>query len=387
MANKGDPILEGQSFNFSLAGKLDVGKPGSGGGLDIGEGGSYKADAAGTTIVKAFKYDASADSGSRFTEFTNLDASNTWLGAVNDRFYVGSPHKFWGIRFNVTQAVVYGDAAELVQVQFWNGSALTNCDHMGINKDDADSIGEQILKQTSQKEYVVVDNEVDTTWATADNVADKIPNTGSALYWMCFEVPTTGWSTVPIVSEIRVRGTDFDIITNSGFAVSWGKARVERHERISLVVVKSPGGTGTTGIDIDTNHQQTVFNFDGVDDLAFLWTLPEGIDLSCPVDVELSYSANAADTYDLVLAALKLKNATAINSSVASSYTGNTAVVAAASATFYKGIDLTATRISIQDMAADDVISFELSRTDTSNAIYPLVVIIKFVVWTTGAHV
>ncbi len=370
-----------------IHGKLDIGIPGTGGGLDVGEGGSYKNDSTGTTVVKAFKYDASADTGLRFTEFADLDASNTWLGAVGDRFYIGSPHLWWAARFNVTTAVVYGDAAEIIQAKYYNGSDMTACDHMGINKDDADSIGEQILKQTTQKEYASLQNGIDGDWVAADNITDKIPNTGTALFWVCFEVPATGFSTAPIVDEIRVRGTDLDVITNSGFLVFWGKARTEQHERINLVVARSPGGTGTADIPIDTNHNQIVFDFNGADEISFLWTLPQGIDLSSPIKLELGYISDAIDTYDLVVFALKLKNATLTGSGVSSSYTQTTSITSVAADTFYNGIDLTATKMSIQDLAANDTISFELSRTDTTNSIYPMVITIRYVSWTTGEHV
>ena len=370
-----------------IHGKLDIGIPGTGGGLDVGEGGSYKNDSTGTTVVKAFKYDASADTGLRFTEFADLDASNTWLGAVGDRFYIGSPHLWWAARFNVTTAVVYGDAAEIIQAKYYNGSDMTACDHMGINKDDADSIGEQILKQTTQKEYASLQNGIDGDWVAADNITDKIPNTGTALFWVCFEVPATGFSTAPTVDEIRVRGTDLDVITNSGFLVFWGKARTEQHERINLVVARSPGGTGTADIPIDTNHNQIVFDFNGADEISFLWTLPQGIDLSSPIKLELGYISDAIDTYDLVVFALKLKNATLTGSGVSSSYTQTTSITSVAADTFYNGIDLTATKMSIQDLAANDTISFELSRTDTTNSIYPMVITIRYVSWTTGEHV
>ena len=41
--------------------------------------------------------------------------------------------------------------AQPLQMRYWNGSALADMDHMGISKDGANSIGQQILKQTSQK--------------------------------------------------------------------------------------------------------------------------------------------------------------------------------------------------------------------------------------------
>ena len=372
-----------------LQGKLDVGFPGTSGGLDVGEGGSYKAGNDGTVIVKAFKYDASANSGSRFTEFSDLDASNTFLGDAGDRFYVGSTKKFWGIRFNPATAVVYSGAGEIFQCGYWNGSALTNMDHMVISKDDADSLNDAILKQTTQKEYLVYDDAIDTDWAIADNQTDTIPSTGTALFWAYIQVPASGLSTAPVVSEIRVRGSDYDIITGTSFSVFWGKARLENHERISLSVVKSPGGTATANIDIDSAHKQTVFDFSGAGkNLSFMWQLPEGIDTSNPISLEIGYSCDVADTFDIVLSALKLKESgTVIGSGVTPDYTSTTAIVAATASKFFGNQSLTATKMSIQDMKEDDTISFELERTDATNKFYPMVVSIHYVIWTGGEHV
>ncbi len=386
MATKG--YLLNDSAGQLLEGKLDIGFPGTGAGLDVGEGGSYKNNVDGTTVVKVFTYDASADSGSRFTALTDIDATMTFLGAAGDRFYVGSPFKFFGVRFNPTTALVYGVATEVLQARFWNGSALTDMDHMVISKDDADSLGEDVLKQTAQKEYIVYDDDMDDTWATADNQTDTIPNTGTALYWFCFQVPAGGLSTVAVIDEVRVRGSDFDVITGTAFPVFWGKARVEKHERISLAVVKSPGGTGTAAIDIDSAHKQTVFDFNGVgDNLSFLWTLPEGIDTSNRIAIELGYSCDVADTFNIDLSALKMPSNTAISSSVTPSYTSSTAIVAAVAATFYSEQSLTAVKMSIQSLKQNQTVSFELQRTDATNSIYPMTVTINYVIWTTGAHV
>ena len=368
--------------------KLDVGIPGTISGLDVGEGGSYKNNSAGTTILRVHTYDASASSGSRFSEVTNLDTATTWLGDNGDRLCMGSPNLFWAARFNVTTAIVYTDTTELLQMSYWSGSALTNMDHMGISKDDADSVGEQILKQTTQKEYVTYDNAIKTDWATADNQTDKIPNTGTALYWVCFQVPAAGLATPPVIDEFRIRGTDFDVISGTGFPVFWGEARTEGHTDIPLAAEKSPGGTGTANIDIDTNHKQTVFNFNGAgDNVSFIWTLPTGIDTSSKISVEIGYSANAADTFTIDFSALRMPTGTAIGSGVSSSFTSTTDIVAAASATFYSGQSLTATKMSIQELNENDTISFEIQRTDTANQFYPMTITIHFVQWTTGEHV
>ncbi len=363
--------------------KVDIGIPGTGGGLDVGEGGSYKTDKDGTTIVQCFTYDASADTGLRFTEVTDLDASTTWLGQSGDRFYFGSTKKFWGARFNITTA----KSGEVLTAGYWNGSDLTAMDYMGFLKDSATTTGQAVFEQNSEKEYVTWDHDINSNWATADNVTDKIPDVTTALFWVYFQVPAENLATALVVDEIRVRGTDVDVVSGASYSVLWGQARVVKHERISLAVVKSPGGTGTTDIDIDSAHQQKVFNFDGVDDLSFLWTIPEAIDTSSKIEVKLGYSANANDTFTLLLSARILKNATAISSTPDPDYTQSTDITAAAAATYYSEHSLMATKMSIQKAAPNDLISFEIARTDTSNAIYPMVVTIHYVSFSGGEHI
>lgn len=361
-------------------GKLDVGKPGTVSGLDVGEGGSYTTDPDGTVVVQAFKYDNSAASGSRFTEFTLTD-SNTWLGGVNDRFVVCSVYKFWAVRFNTTTA----KSTELIQMSYWNGSASTTMTHMGLLKDSATSTGRQILEQTAQKEYVTFDHEIDDDWAVADNVTNEIPDLTGNMYCVNFTTPTGGFATPPIVSEIKVRGTDFDLVSGLSYPLLWGKARLEKHERIALTIVKSPGGTGTANIDIDSAHQQTVFDFNGAgDNLSFLWTLPEGIDTSSKIEVRLDYSSTAVDTYDIDLTASRLASSTAINNGVTPDFTSSTAITSPAANTLFTSENLTTTRIPIDDLFPNDVISFEIQRTDTTNSFYPMNITIHYVIFGFG---
>lgn len=364
--------------------KLDIGVPGSGGGLDVGEGGSYTTDKDGTTIVQAFSYDASASSGSRFTEFTNLTASNTWLGDAGDRFYVGSTLNFWAVRFSITT----GKTDELLQVLYYDGSSLINTTHMGILKDSATSSGQNVLNQTAEKEYITWDYLIKDGWSAADNILNTVPDGSSNMFWVAFEVPGSGFSTVPVVDEIKVRGTDFDIVSGASYPVFWGDARVIKHERIPLTIVKSPGGTTTTNIDIDSSHQETVFNFNGAgDNIAFVWILPEAIDTSSMISVDMDYAVNAADTYEINLTASKLFDGTAIGSGITPDFSSNVSIVAAAGDTFYTGQILTPNNISIQDMAPDDIISFEIERTDATNSIYPISVTIHYIAFSTGEHV
>ncbi len=362
--------------------KLDIGVPGAAGGLDVGEGGSYTTDKDGTTIVQAFKYDESASPGSRFTE-VEVGDTVTWNSAVDDRFYVCSTKKFWGMRLNVTTA----KSSETLKAYYYDGTSTTSMDYMGIQKDSATSTGQTIFEQTNEKEYVTWDHNIINLWKAADDVADTIPDLDVSSFCVYFENPTGGVATPIIHDELKVRGSDVDFISGTPFLIFWGQARVENHERVSLSIVKSPGGTGTTNIVMSQTHSQTVFDFNGVDDLSFLWTLPEGIDTSSPIEVTLDWSANAADSFDLELTALKLVDGTAIGSSVVSSLNASTTATADAANTMYLDLDLTPTPLSIQEMMPDDFISFELARTDTSNAMYPFSITIHYISFAVGEHV
>ncbi len=362
-------------------GKLDVGQPGVGGGLDVGEGGSYTKNSSGTTIVQAFTYDASASSGSRFTELT-LDASNTFLGDPGDRLYVGSTLQFWGARFETTTA----SSGEDFQILYWNGTDMRAEHYMGLLKNNATSVGQNILEQTAEKEYVIWDHEIQSTWVAADNVVDAVPNGFQDMFWVALNV-TEMLSTPPVVAEIKVRGTDFDIVTDAAYLVLWGQARIEKHDSIPLTVAKVPGGVTTTAIDIDRSHQQIVFNFDGAgDNLGFFWTLPAAIDTSSDLHITFDYVADAADTYDLNLTIKRLMNNTLIGSSIVPDFEISTAITAAAADTIYNGVTI-GDEIDIQNMSIDDQISFELLRTDDTNAIYPLSVTVHYIAYSTGDHV
>ena len=364
-----------------ITSKLDIGIPGAGGGLDIGEGGSYTVNETGNVVVQAFTYDASGTSGSRFTEFTDLDASNTLLADVGDRFYVGSSNLFWATRVEVVTAM--GD--NHIQMRYYDGSNLTNITHMGILKDSAVTEGERIWNQTAEKEYSTWDHKIENDWTKANNIDDLIPNGDDNKFWIIYEVPTAGWSNAPVFSEIKVRGTDIDYVSGLSFQVLWGDARIGIHERISLAVVKSPAGTSTINLDIDSAHQQTVFNFNGAgDDLTFLWVLPECIDTSSKIEVKLDGSADAADTFDLLLTASRLMNNTIIGSGVAPGFQESSSITFPAANTFLVEQPLTAEGISIENMSASDVISFELERTDATNAIYPFSLTIHHLKWCIG---
>jgi len=293
--------------------KVDIGKPGGTGGFDVGEGGSYQTDGDGVIILKAFKYDASAGSGSRFTEITDLNAQNTLLGDVGDRVYVGSPYKHWGTRMEVGVVKVGGTQI----IKFSESGALVACPSAGgmvILKDDAESIGDTWLQQTAQKEYLVIDRDIDSTWTVEDNITDVIPNTGTPLYWVAYEVPSGGWSPAPRVDEIKIRGSDFDVISGASFPVFWGKGRVEIHERLDLGEGSGPQ-SATLDITSTLQFESKKMRSANPDPITRLVKLAQGIDTSCGIFFTLDYQASAAiSTCDIKLEIKKVKNGDTVGS-------------------------------------------------------------------------
>jgi len=368
-----------QPGDYKIQGKLDIGKSGISGGLDVGEGGSYQIG------LVVYTYDASAVSGSRFTQITDLNASTVLPGTVGDRVYFGHINKFWGVRLSPSVA----KTSEPYIMKYWNGSAITTTSLMGILKDSANSVGEKVLEQNIQKEYITWDRKVDVDWAAADNQLDAIPNTGIARCWVCIEVPSGGFSTAPTITEIKIRGSDFDIISGAAFAVYWGRARLEIHERLDFSKTKD-NEAKEVDIDITSTNKLTVKAYDAANErISFGWILPDGIDTSCSMEFTINYAAAGAFTPDIELDIRKLQNETAIGIGETSDLTETTSIIVANANTTYVGQSLTnGNYLSIQDLNPQDMLSIEVTKTDSNTTeFYPIALILHYIIWTGGEHV
>lgn len=384
----GDQDLTFDGTDMVLRGKLDIGAPGVGTGLDIGEGGSYSEDKTGTTIVQAFSYDASAASGSRFTELT-ITANNTLLGDAGDRIYVGSTSKYWAMRFSIGVS----KSTEVLLGFYWNGSALTSCSIMGTLKNSVTALGTAIFEQTTEQEYVTFDKDIDTDWASADDQLDSIPNTATALFWVCLQVPAGGLSTPPRIDDIKVRGTDVDFATGISQLIHWGKARVEIHEKIAAFTDRSAAQPTVTDSDCSANVIVPTFTLrnsqsDGVD---FSWKLPQGLDTSSKIKITLDWFSNNSGEVDLDLHYKLATQGTVFGSGEADTATLNTLITPSAADALQIEDDLTASLIDISAMSVDDIICFTLVRDGSADAnsgnVFPISVSIHYVLWTAGEHV
>lgn len=383
-------VLDYDGTDLILRGKMDIGGPGGIQGLDIGEGGSYSESDAGVTIVKAFTYDASAASGSRFTELT-ITANNTILGDNGDRLYFGSTSKFWAARCEI--GVANSVSNETFLPFYWNGASLTAMTMMGVLKDSSTALSDRIFEQTAEKEYIAWDKAIDGDWATADNQTDTIPNTGTALYWTCLQVPASGLTTAPRIDEIKVRGTDTDFATGTAHLVHWGKARVGIHFGITTFTDRSAVQPVITDIQPSANTVLPVFTLRNgqTDAVDTTFRIPVGCDTSCKLEVTLDWHASATGECDFDLHYKFLQQGTAIG--VGESNDGAiTGILITPSGANQCQLDddlLTSSQlIDISSLAPDDKIIFTLTRDGSSDAnagnVFPHELIIHYVEWTLG---
>ena len=366
--------------NTIIQGKLDIGRIGFSGGLDVGTGGSFEDG------LLVYTYDSNAASGSRFTQFTDLRADNTFPSNAGDRIYFGYTTIFWGIRFKIKTT----KSSEQFVCKYWNGIVMTRVGFMGILKDSANPLRNIIMEQNVEKEYFTWDKNITSLWVTGDNVLNELPNTGSQVCWICLEIPSGGLVQAPITNQIKARGSDFDIITGTGFPVFWGDARVEMQERLSFVSAKKKGGADKQDVDFTSTQKQTVLRFKAVNEYAtFIWILPDGIDTSCALHFSMNYYAKIAiSTADMELDIKKLINQTAIGSSETSDLLVTTAIEVASGDTYYDQILLTSSGgLMIEELSSGDLLAIQLTRTDSNGGdFFPLSLIIKSIRWTTGHH-
>jgi len=366
----------------AILGKLDIGVPGVSGGLDVGEGGSFNIG------LNVYTYDASAASGSRFTQITDLNATNILPSDAGDRIYYGYVNKFWGCRHQIS---IPKSSSEKYILKYWNGTLKTSS-YMGILKDVANSIGEDILLQTTQKEYLSWDIDINSDWVVVDDTLDEIPNVGTANYWVCLEVPTGGIATAPTVTEIKIRGSDFDVVSGTSFTVFWGLSRIAILERITLDI--RPGGGGAIQDQlIATGMNIRVVSFDNVnDDVGFMWVLPDGIDTSCGLIFLLDYISENAQTLTINLKLKKLKTGILTGSGESTDLDEDTEFTVATVKAFKANQSLNVAPFSIQNINSGDSVGIEVTMkvmpiTGGTNEFIPTSFKVLYYRWTSGKHV
>ena len=68
-------------------------------------------------------------------------------------------------------------------------------------------------------------------------------------------------------------------------------------------------------------------------------------------------------------------------------YLASTTITTAAGSVFHIDQTLMPTLMSIQDMMPNEVISFELERTDATNSLFPFTIVVRYTSFAIGEHV
>lgn len=388
LLNTGDTTQGKQTLraDMLITKKLDVGQPSVPGGLDVGEGGSYQIASDGTPI-RVFTYDASAASGSRFTEVVSIVGNEalalTLLSDIGDRLYVGCADPYWAPRVVVSTA----GSAEGWAGKYWNGAALADVDFMAVEKENAARLGEAFMEATDT-EYATFDRDLTTLWAAADDQLDEVPSTGVALFWTCFQAVATH-ATAPVLEEIKIRGSDVDFVSGVVHQVYWGTARAVIQDTIPAANLKKQGAGAPTLVDVPvavgivTEGQR----FSQNDTLPLSWVVPKECDTSCEVRIGVTYTSSATSTITLALAHRTVTSGAAISSGTAVDGTITRTITPTGTDVMDEDTKLTAAldRLSLQTASPGERIYFDIKRTDGNAGTFDLVdLTIEYVSWQRG---
>lgn len=362
--------------------KIDVGNFDNAAGLDVGSGGSFYQNSAvpPVTVIKAFKYDASAGSGSRFTEFTDMNANETWLDDVGDRMYLGLSKKFWATRFEIGVA----KSNEILIQKYYDGGALTAIPYMVVDKDTSNSLGQVFLEGVvGDKEYMTIPKFIDADWTAVDNILDTIPNTGTALFWIAIENPAL-LVTPPRTDEIRMRISDADSVTGTGAPIYWGNTRPDKDQVIPLdSVIKIATFPKIQEEDITSTIVLPMYTFrNGQNDTVEVpFHLPEGIETGNPLDISIDYKTSNDLEIKFDVSYYFVTQGTAIDN--AQTDTGSFTMNDTPSAVdqWQNDVDLSdGSRIDIQTLNGGDDIIIAVSRDGVADANTGSVFIINLIV-------
>lgn len=375
--------------SFSSPFKMDLGNFDQEiGGLDVGAGGSANVDAAGATIVFGFNYIAASPSGSRFTAIADINAIS-WTGAIGDRLYIGVIKKFWANRFKIGTAKTAGT----LLTKYWNGAALVEFRYQAIDKADNSHLGLTFLEgAVNDTEYCSFSPRINGDWAAANNVLDNIPNFGGNLFWMCFE--NQGAIGTPAATiETKVRISDFDLSTGTGFPILWGITRPERHFPIPFsYIIQGSGQPVISDIAVTTTISLPayVLRNNQTDSLTFPWELADDVDTGGDVELTISYFSTDGGEVDFNIDFKTVSNATTVSAIAVNTGTIAMSDTPSAADQWQTSVDITTTtdRIDISALVTGDSILFRFERDGTADTnsgnVYVIGFTVHYFIWQLG---
>ena len=288
-------------FNSDLEGdeghlfyeELQVGAPEKGREAVFGEGDSYTrgmlvyTETTGGVFTNVSTAAASA-SGSTFT-FTGT--------AVNNSIYVSSDlqdstdyKKFLGIKASIT---VGETGAGGIISEYWNGSSWTEFNSMSAKSGPPyTQYGNALFKRAGSEQIRFQDLSVAAaTWTKNDP-----PTTGTTRFWVRFRINSTVVS-APIFEQFKVHSNRTEINAD-GFVEHMGLARKRRPlseftwpSRVDINTY-SPANEDINydGDQLVLDQNDNEYQNNAVDINGFIINVPEGLDTSMPLTVNMRFA-------------------------------------------------------------------------------------------------
>jgi hypothetical protein len=266
---------------FECFADFHVGVPGKGRQQHVGQGDHY------TNSMFVFQ-NTNLEVGA-WTDISAQMRSATGSTAVlfpgvglNNTVYIGGPRPFGGVFTNTTIVVALGGGT--IDWQYWNGAAWVSFDVMGTKRTSPYTSYANSVFSNVQTEHVRFDDFF-SSWAT------KLLN-GQTLYWVR-AVITSAITTSPTLEQIKLHANSSKI-NSDGFNELFGQAIARRDITSHYLLTESytgGGAPGNTNIAFTTNitlgTQNNTYTDNAVDGRGGIVELPEGIDTSRPIQLEL----------------------------------------------------------------------------------------------------
>ena len=252
----------------------------------FGEGDSH---VRGLSVLKSVSLDVGAftditailesPAGSSVTAFTT--------GAINNTLFIGGDRTFQGIKLDTTTAIALGAGALVLEVSDGAGGWIA------IDVCVCDSVlpylshGQTIFGRVAFEQIRFEDLSGVAWVAQAINAITK--------FWLRIRVITAGLGTNPVIESLKL-GTNRTEINADGILEFFGTAEpvkeIIMHQRLldDLTGSGSPGNAALVfSANITTTPIDNSFTNNNLDGLAAIVTVPEGLDTSRPVVLDVHW--------------------------------------------------------------------------------------------------
>lgn len=294
----------GDDGGFKIFGELSVGIPENGREAVFGEGDSY---VRGMRVITTDSTATSTTEGGNLTDVSTTAQSETgstfsFQGTAADHtILIGSSLentvdklKHWGIKVKQTTAAVEVTEKSFV-FEIWNGSAWEVIHVLATHSSLFYRYGEALFIRSSLSEHIRYGITDSTTWS-------KKTIDGDELFWSRIRI-TDAVTVAPVFEQFKL-STSRSELNSNGVITHHGLARFRNTIQNSGNIFGEGGAISDASVAVGSGGDPTGWNHDfknselngDADFINFHFALPEGIDTSQPLNVEVIYYLSNAST-------------------------------------------------------------------------------------------